>query len=129
MNSERVFKGWVPVIGVPALFTVAFVLWYFPQLVKVPVCGVKMMIGVPCPGCGLVRSFVVLFHGDIVESIYFNPMGIVIAGALAYAFVRALARLSGRPLKPLLSDSANRIVLNIFIIALLVQWVIGLILS
>jgi len=128
MNAERVFKGWVPILGVPALFCVAFVLWYFPQLVDFPLCGVKLMAGIPCPGCGLVHSFVALFHGHIGESIHFNGMGVIIAGALAYAFIRAMARIAGRPFKPLLSDSARRLVLNVFVIALMAQWVIGLLL-
>lgn len=128
MNAERVLKGWVPMLGVPALFCVAFALWYFPWLVDLPLCGVKLMIGMPCPGCGLVHSFVALFHGRIGESISFNPMGVIIAGTLAYAFIRSMARIAGRPLKPLLSESARRLVLNVFIVALIAQWVIGLIL-
>jgi hypothetical protein len=128
MNSERVFKGWVPVFGVPALFCVAFTLWYFPKLVELPVCGVKLMIGIPCPGCGLVHSFVALFHGHVAESISFNPMGPIIAGALLYAFVRSIARLAGSPFRPLLSESYRRLVLNIFLAALIAQWVIGLLL-
>jgi len=128
MNSERVFKGWVPILGVPALFCVAFALWYFPRLVEFPICGVKLMIGIPCPGCGLVHSFVALFHGNVAESIYFNPMGPIIAGALAYAFIRAMARVVGRSLKPLLSENARRFVLNFLIAALIGQWLIGLLL-
>jgi hypothetical protein len=128
MNAERVFKGWVPMLGVPTLFCVAFALWYFPPLVELPLCGVKLMIGIPCPGCGLVHSFVALFHGHLGESISFNPMGVIIAGALAYAFIRSMARIAGRPFKPLLSESPRRLVLNVFVTALIVQWVIGLIL-
>lgn len=128
MNAERVLKGWVPVLGVPALFCIAFLLWYFPRLVEFPLCGVKLMIGIPCPGCGLVHSFVALFHGHLRDSIAFNPMGVIIAGALGYAFIRAIARVAGKPLKPLLSERASRFVMNVFVFALLAQWVIRLIL-
>lgn len=128
MNAERVFKGWVPVLGVPALFCLAYFMGVYPRLLETPLCGARLMIGVPCPGCGLTHAFVALMHGHIAQSIAFHPLGVIIAGALAYAFIRSMARIAGRPFKPLLSDEGRRLVLNVFITALIVQWVIGLIL-
>ena len=127
-GSERVFKGWVPVFGVPALFCVAYLLGVYPHVLDTPLCGVRLMVGVPCPGCGLTHAFVALMHGRFAQSIAFHPLGIVIAIALAYACVRGIARLVGRPFKPLLSDEAQRLVVHVFIAALIIQWVIGLIL-
>ena len=47
-------------------------------------CTAKRMFGVPCPGCGLTRSFVSLSHGQFSRAWGFNP-----ASFLLYPFVFA----------------------------------------
>jgi hypothetical protein len=41
-------------------------------------CLFKKMTGVPCPGCGGSRSFVMALHGDFYHSIQMNPMGLLV---------------------------------------------------
>ena len=45
-------------------------------------CTAKRVFGVPCPGCGLTRSFISISHGQFSRAWGFNP-----AGFLLYAFV------------------------------------------
>jgi hypothetical protein len=40
-----------------------------------PLCQMKLLTGLDCPGCGLTRSFIALAHGQFVESFRFNPAG------------------------------------------------------
>ncbi len=40
-----------------------------------PICGMKNMTGLPCPGCGLTRSWVAAAHGNLKMSLQFNRMG------------------------------------------------------
>lgn len=47
-----------------------------------PLCQMKMLTGIDCPGCGLTRSFIALGHGQFMESFRFNP-----AGPLWFAFI------------------------------------------
>lgn len=43
--------------------------------------------GLPCPGCGLTRSFVCLGHGHLSEAFKWHPLGpLLFAGALLYLF-------------------------------------------
>lgn len=49
-------------------------------------CPMVIISGLPCPGCGLTRSFVYLISGRIWQSVYINPMGIPIACILMYFF-------------------------------------------
>lgn len=42
-----------------------------PQL-----CPFKLILGLPCPGCGMTRSVVTLLHGDPAASLYFHPLGL-----------------------------------------------------
>ena len=42
-------------------------------------CLFKSLTGVPCPGCGTVRSLQLLLHGDVVGSVLTNPLGLLLS--------------------------------------------------
>jgi hypothetical protein len=46
-----------------------------------PLCQMKMLTGMDCPGCGMTRSFIAAAHGQWRDSFRFNP-----AGPLWFAF-------------------------------------------
>lgn len=49
-----------------------------------PGCLWRMMIHIPCPGCGLTRSIRALWHGNLVESFRYHPLGIpLVIGCIA----------------------------------------------
>ena len=48
------------------------------------VCTSKRIFGVPCPGCGLTRSFIAISHGQFGRAWGFNPASFVL-----YPFVFA----------------------------------------
>ena len=37
-------------------------------------CPVKAITGLDCPGCGITRMFVALFHGNIYQAFRYNPL-------------------------------------------------------
>ncbi len=37
-------------------------------------CYFKATIGFPCPGCGLTRSYLCLFKGDLKGAFYYHPL-------------------------------------------------------
>lgn len=37
-------------------------------------CISKLLIGIPCPGCGITRAFLCLIKLDIKGAIYYNPL-------------------------------------------------------
>lgn len=58
-------------------------------------CIFRRLTGLPCPGCGLTRSWVYLMHGDLSQAFISNPFGpvlVVAVIALAIAVVRARVR-------------------------------------
>ena len=123
MPDRQVLKGRIPLVGIPAFFVLAYVLGLFPRLVDMPLCGVRLFLDIPCPGCGLTRAMAALAHGELRRSIDLHPLGVVIAAWLIYQFLRALAeRVCQRRLAPLLSEDARFFVLNAFLAALLIQW-------
>lgn len=47
-------------------------------------CPLKMLSGFPCPGCGITKSIVFFYEGDLLKSLYYNIFGpLVIAFCVA----------------------------------------------
>ncbi|MFJ9389857.1 DUF2752 domain-containing protein [Nocardioides sp. NPDC101246] len=60
-------------------------------------CPFRAITGLPCPGCGLTRSWVYLMHGDIGSSLASNWFGpVLILAILVLAVVAVRARISRR---------------------------------
>jgi len=62
------------------------------------VCGFKRVTGLPCPGCGLTRSWVAAVHGDLAASFAFHRLGWLV---LLYVAVQALRHGAWLALAPL----------------------------
>lgn len=46
---------------------------------SIQVCPIKKTTSIPCPSCGSTRAVVALMKGEILESFYINPLGILVA--------------------------------------------------
>ena len=46
------------------------------------VCFFKRVSGLPCPSCGTTRAVSHLFNGEIVNSLYLNPFGIIVTAIM-----------------------------------------------
>jgi len=42
-------------------------------------CIIKNVTGVPCPSCGSTRAIVTLIEGDLIGSLYWNPIGLLLS--------------------------------------------------
>lgn len=38
-------------------------------------CPLKMLTGFPCPGCGITKSLVYFYEGDLQKSLYYHVLG------------------------------------------------------
>jgi hypothetical protein len=65
------------------------VVWLIParRLDRGPVlCPFRRITGLPCPTCGLTRSWNAALHGQLRESVAFHPLGLLtLIGAAAIA--------------------------------------------
>lgn len=59
-------------------------------------CPFRLMTGLPCPGCGLTRSWVYFVHGQWEDAFAANPFGPVLLLACAVYAVMVLVALIGR---------------------------------
>lgn len=42
-------------------------------------CLTRYLFHIPCPSCGTTRAVHAAFHGEWVDSLYYNPIGIMLA--------------------------------------------------
>jgi hypothetical protein len=49
---------------------------------KYPVCLFKFVTKYPCPSCGSTRSAIQLFHGNFLNAVLLNPLGIISAALI-----------------------------------------------
>ena len=67
-----------------------------------PPCVLKAMTGIPCPGCGTVRTAIALSHVDLSAAFALNPLAAVallalVGGGLIAGVLAALGREIPRP--------------------------------
>jgi hypothetical protein len=123
----RLMRGWGVLLGVPALFVVAYLYPHMPLLSRIEVCAVRGFLGCDCPGCGVASSLWALAHGNLRESVDLHPLGVVIALWLIYLFGRSLVEtVTGKGLPTLLGQGGRDIVVYVFLAALILQWAVKL---
>lgn len=55
------------------------------------VCPMKLLTGLPCPGCGLTRGCMALFALRLRESVMFHPAAGLWAAAILYGLIKRYA--------------------------------------
>jgi hypothetical protein len=75
-KSKRKIYG---IIGAFITLMVPCVLLFFNQENHLDtaqsLCPFKMLTGFPCPGCGITKSMVYFYEGDILKSLYYHFLG------------------------------------------------------
>jgi hypothetical protein len=90
------------------------------------ICLLKRLTGVPCPTCGMTRSFCSIGRGEFAAAVRFHPLGPLLYVMFAVAMVRSLAiAVSGRRW---LGRAARFLILSIPVLILvgLVVWIVRL---
>ena len=74
------------------------------------ICLFYHFTGLPCPGCGLTRSFVCLGHGHVFEALHWHPLGPAIYVVLLLLWLRCgVCRLRGVTVLPLPPRTAGHL--------------------
>ena len=45
-------------------------------------CLIRHFLQIPCPSCGTTRAVRAVFHGELIEALYYNPLGILLAALM-----------------------------------------------
>ena len=75
-QSKRKIYG---IIGATITLMVPFFLMFFNHdnhlETDQSLCPLKMLSGFPCPGCGITKSLVYFYEGDLQKSLYYHVLG------------------------------------------------------
>lgn len=74
---------------------VASVLWHPADHGGFVICVLRRATGLPCPGCGLTRSFCALAKGDFVKAGHFHALGPAMFTLAVIYWLRGVAILAG----------------------------------
>jgi hypothetical protein len=76
LKSKRKIYG---IIGALITLLIPFFLLFFDQSKHLDAdqsfCPLKMLSGFSCPGCGITKSMVFFYEGDIYKSLYYHILG------------------------------------------------------
>jgi Protein of unknown function (DUF2752) len=90
-----------------------------------PPCTVRLLLGIPCPSCGMTTSFAHLMRGQVADALRANPAGLLLALACAALVPWCwLSVFYGRACWIERPDVAAFIVLGSISAVAVVQWVV-----
>jgi hypothetical protein len=123
---------WLPAkLGLPPdkqihfalLFSSLMAMAMVPVLVRVPhVCLVQVLLGGPCPGCGVLHSISAFARLDVQGAWQSNPAGIALAALMAFQIVaRPVAMLRTRRTGAWVS-AASRVGSSLALATLFLSW-------
>ncbi len=98
---------------------------YLPTWVVPPTCPMHAMLGIPCPGCGLTRSIILLAHGNLGGSLEMNRMGLIFGLAILAQFPYRIAALA-RPGRTILSRPWTKGIAAALIAGLVINWLLAI---
>lgn len=94
--------------------------------VDFPLCPMRHLFGVPCPGCGLTRATESLFRGEVAAALAFHPMVPIVLPVVAWMLIR-VTLVSAGILRSDSFDPLDRVPKAVwvgFVVVLLVVWIV-----
>jgi hypothetical protein len=88
-GPSKPFKLAVWASTLPALLAACF--FYYPWAFSGPVvCPMPLVLGIPCPGCGITRAFGLALHGHLGEAYAFHPLWPLLLAYFAFLWIYQL---------------------------------------
>jgi hypothetical protein len=83
-------------------------------------CPFKMLTGFPCPGCGITKSLVYMYDGDLLRSITFHLFGPIVMVLSIYFLIKLSLELYYK--KPFFENTFNKKKWTYVFVALLIVY-------
>lgn len=105
------------------VFLVTFYVTYMHKFIRIPECAVYKAFGIYCPGCGATRAVYSLYAGNILKSVYYNPLILyLVIVDLWYLITEGMAKILRKENKFFIKNI--KIYLYLALIILVLNWVI-----
>jgi len=93
-----------------------YVLTYFQN-----VCVFKVMLGIPCPGCGVTRSILAFSTGNVAQAFAYNLAGPILLGTFVFQIPLRLMAIFGL-LETNYVMKVTKILTSTVLVVLFVNW-------
>jgi hypothetical protein len=90
-----------------------------------PLCPLHEYLGIPCPGCGLTRSFILLAEGKFVKAFEMNRVGFVLGVMVPVQFPYRIVAIL-RPQRATLPRRWGNRIAAVVVAMLLLNWLLAL---
>lgn len=80
-------------------------------------CIIYKYLHIQCPGCGMTRAIKALFHFDILSSLQYNAMLLILIGILIILYIEFIFRAFGKIVFSIVRNKYFIIVLFVFFIS------------
>lgn len=71
--------------------------YFYSQGYRLPIgCPIRYLTGIPCPTCGMTRSFTAIAQGDLVQALNYHLFGPVLFAMFAIAALHLVTELATR---------------------------------
>jgi len=80
-----------------ALFTSPVIgAYFYSHIHQMPrlICPFRFLTGIPCPGCGMTRSFLAIARGDLSQAVFYNLFGPVLFAIFLIAIIHIALELT-----------------------------------
>ena len=70
-------KKWMGITGAFLTLVIPYIMMLTNPHIETSqsLCPFKMMTGLPCPGCGITKSIICFYKGDIIKSLHYHIFG------------------------------------------------------
>lgn len=107
-------------IGLKTIFCISVIvlLFFFYR------CPIKILLGIDCPGCGMMRAFLAVIRLDFLSAFHYHPLFLFFGIEAVYVMIGYI--FSGRLRLP---KNIEQIVFGISLILLFFVWIVRLVLT
>ncbi len=93
--KRAVDRGQLVLLGLFTAVIAASVVWHPSDDGGFVICPFRLATGIPCPGCGLTRSFCAVAKGDVERGFELHWLGPLLFAVLCVYWLRGVAILAG----------------------------------
>ena len=80
------FRGrWIRLLLVHGCVALGLALLVWLYIYGILVCPIQLVLGLPCPTCGVIRALLALTQGKLTDYLYYQPMALFLVVAVFLA--------------------------------------------